>query len=147
MNQARRHASGFTMVELMIVTAIIGMLAVIALPAYRNYLGRAQVASAMKELGPTKLLAEEAITRHVTPTLLPTQDGYIGMSSDASTYCNFTLDTADLNATRISCTLKKVDQILLDAGAKLELLRDGPTGTWSCVTVGIEPKFRPVACS
>lgn len=46
----KRNQQGFTLIELMIVVAIIGILAAVAIPAYREYVAEAEGASAMKGL-------------------------------------------------------------------------------------------------
>ena len=60
-NIARRAQAGFTLIELMIVVAIIGILAAVALPQYQTYVAKSQVARAMGEAGAIKTAVETCI--------------------------------------------------------------------------------------
>src|SRR5438874_8232824 len=55
----KRLQQGFTLIELMIVVAIVGILAAIAIPAYQDYVARSKVAEGMAAMGACKTSVTE----------------------------------------------------------------------------------------
>ncbi|WP_353981839.1 pilin [Salinicola endophyticus] len=131
--RALYRQGGFTLIELMIVVAIIGILAAIAIPQYQNYVARSEVSSAIATLKSLQTPAELAFQQGDTVTT-PSD---LGISSDAVqngkiTVANFSRKDADGNAAdpEISFTF---DQGGNFSGKAITLERQ-KDGGWQCST-------------
>ncbi len=75
----KKLQTGFTLIELMIVVAIIGILAAVALPAYQDYTTRAKVSEVIMSFGPCKIAITETLTTESSST--PTTANGFGCES------------------------------------------------------------------
>jgi type IV pilus assembly protein PilA len=144
---------GFTLIELMIVVAIIGILAAVAIPAYQDYIARSQVSEAVSLMGSSKTpLAEYFADKGFWPSAL---SEVLGNTSGKYTGGVTGVDTGTINGTAssysVEATMKTATVNAAITGQSVRLNTVDAGKNWLCTTGGItanalSSKYLPGAC-
>ncbi len=144
----KKVQQGFTLIELMIVVAIIGILAAIAIPAYQDYVAKSKAGAALSDIR-GGLTAFE---------LLASEDGTIdlagvGLASATGNCSNIAVAPLTATPPGITCTVAKPGRLAATTGGTvtIALQRNNTTGLFTCKTTGFAggatSKFLPAGCT
>ena len=140
-----KHNFGFTLIELMIVIAIIGVISAIAIPMYQNYVVKSQITSAIAELNGARP-QYELIINDGSASNAPSFTVDNMFFSTTSNICKYVVYAPVIGVSNpaLECKLINVSSILKGQSVYLNRVKDG---TWLCSTsIGIEKKYKPVYC-
>ena len=133
---------GFTLIELMIVVAIIGILAAVAIPAYQDYIARAQMSEAVTLLGGAKTPVAEYISDKGT---LPALTDVV--STTSGKYTSSINMTGNATTITLTATMGTAVNSNIQSGTVQMISTDGAK-SWNCTagSGGISAKYLPSAC-
>jgi len=139
---------GFTLIELMITIAIIGVLAAIALPAYSDYVGRAQLAEALSLMSGARTALTEY--RH-NEGEFPTQPEQAGLETPSEITGNYvesvTIDSSGSGMITAKMKGSGVSPGVAGNNLLLSPTTHGGAVEWTCKSDGtIHAKYLPKAC-
>lgn len=140
---------GFTLIELMIVVAIIAILAAIAIPAYQDYLIRSQVSEAASLGAGAKTAVAEYYAQY---GVAPTKNADAGLGAEATITGNYVSKVAVGAGGAITSTFSSKSPQKSNAAIDGKVLTFTPafnvgSTSWSCATgTTVDAKYRPSNC-
>lgn len=142
--QHKRASAGFTLIELMIVVAIIAILAAIAIPAYQDYLIRAQVTEGMSLASGAK----SAVWDYVSNTgKYPPNNASAGLAPKAQIKGSY-VSSVDVTGGKISVAFQgpKANKAIQNALFVLSPTTKGGSILWSCTPSTLDGNYLPTSC-
>jgi type IV pilus assembly protein PilA len=145
---------GFTLIELMIVVAIIAILAAIAIPQYQAYVIRSQVTRVMGEAGDQKVVVEDCLNNGTTGSISSGGGGTGGNTLacvETATSSALVGSTGEVPTITIATT--GVASIVAQFGGSANTVISGDqvqwlrsaSGGWTCTTT-VPAKYAPTSC-
>jgi len=141
-----KQQKGFTLIELMIVIAIIGILAAIAIPAYQDYTVRSKVSEGLNLSGAAKLAVSEV---YDALGVLPATQASYGLPAAGSISGNYVSSVGVANGLITVTYTAAVGGTPNQAGNTILIRPDVTSGgsvQWGCTGGSILTKYRPANC-